>query len=389
MTRAFRFAIDHYLFLPVGAAVALSWANNWPASYFTFAHRVSFMVNDVGMALFFALMTREVVEAAAPDGALHTWRRLMLAVAAASGGCLGAVLVYLGYLQMGDESSVLAPGWPIVCATDVAFTYFVASNICSQRVIPFLVLTAIVSNAIGLVVLELRYPIGEIHAGAGIALSMVAITAAVVMRRCDVRSFWPYVLVSGAISWFGLFLTGLHPALALVPIVPFLPRTSRTRRFMVDAPLGARDALSRFHRTWKYPGHLVLFMFGLTNAGVVLRGVGTGTWAIAIAALAGKPAGTLLALAFAVAAGLRLPRHVTWRDMIVVALVSSTGFTFALFFATVAFPVGPVLNEAKLGALLTIGVSVLATAVAKLLRAGRFAERAVRRRASAPEYVGV
>jgi len=97
----------------------------------------------------------------------------------------------------------------------------------------------------------------------------------------------------------------------------------------------------------------------------------------------------LLALAFAVAAGLRLPRHVTWRDMIVVALVSSTGFTFALFFATVAFPVGPVLNEAKLGALLTIGVSVLATAVAKLLRAGRFAERAVRRRASAPEYVGV
>ena len=389
MTRVLRFAIDHYLFLPGGAAVALIWANTGPASYFTFSHRLSFMVNDIGMALFFALMTREVVEAAAPDGTLHTWRRMLLAVASASGGSLGAVLAYFGYLQMGDERSVLAPGWPIVCATDIAFTYFVARNICSQAVIPFLLLTAIVSNAIGLVVLELRYPIGEVHAGAGIALLMVALTAAIVMRRCDVRSFWPYVVVSGAISWFGLFLTGLHPALALVPIVPFLPRTSRTRGFMVDAPLGARDALSRFHRTGKYPGHVVLFIFGLTNAGVVLRGIGTGTWAIAIAAIVGRPAGTLLALAVAVAVGLRLPRHVNWRDMIVVALVSSTGFTFALFFATVAFPVGPVLNEAKLGALLTVGVSALATVAAKVLHVGRFAERAARRRAPAPGYAGV
>jgi NhaA family Na+:H+ antiporter len=253
---------------------------------------------------------------------------------------------------------------------------------------PFLLLVGIVSDAVGLIVLELRYPIADVHS-VGIVLVMAAITGAIVLRRCEVRNFWPYVLGCGGVCWCGLFLTGLHPALALVPIVPFLPGAARDRQLMVDARPGARDPLSRFHRTWKYPVHVVLFLFGLTNAGVIVRGVGTGTWAVAVAALAGRPAGMLLALAIAVAAGLRLPRSVGWRDMVVVAFASSIGFTVALFFATVTFPVGPVLNEVKLGALLTVGVSLPTIAVAKVLRVGRFARRVTRRPVAAPEYAGV
>jgi hypothetical protein len=44
-----------------------------------------------------------------------------------------------------------------------------------------------------------------------------------------------------------------------------------------------------------------------------------------------------------------------------------------LFFATAVMPLGPVLLEMKMGALITIAGGALAFAVARLLRIGRFA----------------
>jgi Na+:H+ antiporter, NhaA family len=388
MTRAIRFAVDRYLALPAGAALALVWANALPASYFQTANALAFAVNDVGMTLFFAVMTREVMDAAMPDGALYTWRRLALAGVAALGGLIGALATYAAYLSLGDEASILIAGWPVICATDLAFTYFIARSICGPRVVPFVVLVGIVSDVIALVVLEVRYPIGEVRSLGG-ALVGVAIAATIVMRRCEVRSVWPFLLGAGVLSWWGLYLCGLHPALALVPIVPWLTRSSRHRPFMTDAPAGARDALSRLHRTLKYPVHVVLFLFGLANAGVILRGAGTGTWAIAAAALVGRPIGMALAVLVAVALGLRLPRYVGWREMTVLTIASSTGFTFALFFATVVYPVGPVLGEIKLGALMTASAAILTIGAAWILRVGRFAHVTKRRRVAVTEYAGV
>src|SRR6185295_6477822 len=95
MTRTVRFAADHYLVVPLGSILALAWANTRADSYFTFAHSWSLAVNDIGMTLFFALVTQEIVEATMPGGALGTWRRAMLPIIAALGGLLGSVLLYL------------------------------------------------------------------------------------------------------------------------------------------------------------------------------------------------------------------------------------------------------------------------------------------------------
>jgi hypothetical protein len=73
--RLARTAFDRFLLLPLGALIALIWANTAAESYFIFAHRLSFAVNEIGMAFFFALMAQEVAEAVMPGGALHTWRR--------------------------------------------------------------------------------------------------------------------------------------------------------------------------------------------------------------------------------------------------------------------------------------------------------------------------
>lgn len=116
----------------------------------------------------------------------------------------------------------------------------------------------------------------------------------------------------------------------------------------------------------------VLLFFGLVNGGVVLTGEMPGAWAVLTAALIGRPIGILVSVALAMAAGLRLPAHLRWRELIVVSLAASAGFTFALFFATSVMPPGPLLGEPKLGALATAVGALVALTAARLLHVGRF-----------------
>src|SRR5258708_38622237 len=112
------------------------------------------------MAFFFALLTQEVLEATMPGGALHTWRRAALPMVAAIGGTIGAIGAYDAFVLAGDEH-VLLSGWPIVCAIDGGVAYFlVRVLIGTGGAAPFVVLMAIVSNAIGLVRISL-----DQHAG--------------------------------------------------------------------------------------------------------------------------------------------------------------------------------------------------------------------------------
>jgi len=371
----FHFTIEHFLLLPIGGLIALVWANTRPESYFTLTRDLSFVVNEVGMALFFALITQEIVEEVMPGGALHTWRRWTLPAVAAVGGTIGAAFVYLAYVGFQYEL-VLSPGWPVAGAIDIAFAYFIVKAIFRRHAaIPFLLLLAIAADTLGLLAIASRQAFVEVRPG-GAALMAAAIALAFGFRQWKVRTFWPYLAICGPLSWWALYVDGFHPALALVPIVPFLPHAPRSLDLFADAPHGRHDSPRHFEHVWKYPIQMVLFLFGLVNAGVLLSGYGTGTWALLVAAVIGKPLGILAATGVAVALGLHLPPRLHWRDLVVVALATSGGFTFGLFFATAVFPVGPILAELKIGAVATgIGVP-LAFAAARLLHAGRFGRHA-------------
>jgi hypothetical protein len=65
-------------------------------------------------------------------------------------------------------------------------------------------------------------------------------------------------------------------------------------------------------------------------------------------------------------------------EMAVVALATSSGFTFALFMATGLIATGPLLAELKLGALSTVVAALITIGTARLLRVGRFAASKVR-----------
>jgi NhaA family Na+:H+ antiporter len=239
-----------------------------------------------------------------------------------------------------------------------------------SNALPFLLLLAIATDAVALFILAAWTPLTE-HFLVGGALLLVALGLAALMRRRRVRTFWPYLAVCGTISWAAFSLAGVHPALALVPIVPFLPHEPRKLDLFADPP--DDDSVHHGEHEWNEVVQVVLFLFGLVNAGVILRGYDTGTWAVVAASLVGRPLGIVGAVGLAVAAGLQLPRRFGWRELIVVAFATSSGFTLALFFATGLIPVGAVLQQIKLGALSTVAGAIVALGVARMLRVGRFA----------------
>src|SRR5919204_3198272 len=170
LRRACAYAVEHSLVLPAGAGIALVWANASAESYTEFADALEFPVNDVGMVFFFALAAKEVVEATAPGGALHTWRRAALPVVAAAGGMIGPAVIYVAYAHL-THQRMLVRGWAIPCATDIAFSYLVAKALFRRHpAIPFLLLLAIADDALGLLVLVVFYPSRELRLTVGALL---------------------------------------------------------------------------------------------------------------------------------------------------------------------------------------------------------------------------
>ena len=359
--------------LILGTFIALVWVNLERESYNHFSEYLHFAINDVGMAFFFALAAKEVTEATAPGGALHSPRRAAMPLAAAVGGMLGPALIFLT-LTIALDRPNLERGWAIPTATDIAFSYLAARIIFGAKhpAIPFLLLLAIADDALGLLIIAAFYPTGPLALTEFVVFLGCGMFVAWWLHTRRVRNFWPYMLGAGALSWIGFYRGGLHPALALVPIVPFLPHASRDPGLFVESS-HSHDTLNEFEHRFKRPVDVMLFFFGLANAGVVLRNFGPGTWFVLIAILFGKPLGIVAATGVSSLLGLRLPKHVTWRDVIVVGIVAGIGFTVALFFATAAFPYGRLLDETKLGALLSFGAFFLALLAAKILDVRRIA----------------
>ena len=361
---------DNSLLLLIGTAAAVVWANLDLATYEAFADPLHFWVNEIGMVFFFALAAKEVFEATLPGGALASLRQALSPLAAAVGGMVAPAAIYTSLaLTLGPAS--LTRGWAIPCATDIAFSAMVARLIFPKGhpAIPFLLLLAIADDALGLLILAVFYPSAALSLTWLFLLLTAAMLLAVVLRHRRIRSFWAYVIGPGSLSWVALHYGGLHPALALVPIVPLMPHSARDLGLFNPREERQPDTLSRFEHWWAVPVQFVLFFFGLANAGVPFERIGSGTYYVLAGLLLGKPLGILLFSAASRLVGAQLPEKLRLGDLLVVGIVASIGFTVSLFFATAAFPGGVALAETKMGALLSFVAAPIALAVARLRRA--------------------
>ncbi len=368
-SRALRFVFDNSVLLLGGTITAVAWANIDLASYDTVAHPLHFWVNDVGMVFFFALAAKEVFEATLPGGPLASPRRALSPLAAAVGGMVAPALIYVVLASTWGPAE-LTRGWAIPCATDIAFSAMIARIIfpAAHPAIPFLLLLAIADDALGLIILAVFYPSGALSFPALIGFMTAAVILAGWLKRRRAQSFWLYVIGPGSLSWAGLYLGGFHPALALVPIIPFMPHSPRDLGLFDPREEHRPDTLNHFEHWWATPVQFVLLLFGFANAGVPFEQIGAGTYYVLAGLLLGKPSGVVLFSGLARLGGGSLPPGLRTSDLLVVGVVASIGFTVSLFFATAAFPGGPALAETKMGALLSFVAAPLAVILSRVLR---------------------
>ncbi|MDD9920837.1 MAG: Na+/H+ antiporter NhaA [Boseongicola sp.] len=406
MYRVWDFVTNYSILLIVGALIALVWANIDATSYhhfveFELIHKsivghphydaagnveyrsltLHYLVNDVLMAFFFAIAAKEVWEAIILKNGSLRGRKAATPLFATAGGMFGPIAVYLGLAAFlgSDVYDAVANGWAIPTATDIAFSYLVGRIVfgAGHPAVRFLLLLAIADDAAGLIILAVFYPAGNL-APVWLLLSLFAAVGVYVFfnwlpRRLDrgdqlrrrstwVREklgFWPY-LIAACLSWYGFQESGLHPALGLLPIVPTIPHADRAFGIFSEAEQYLTDLLNHCEHILKHPVEVILFFFGLLNAGVEFSAIAEPTWLVLAGLIIGKPIGVLLFGWFA--AGpmkLGLPAGMRTIDLFVIGCVAAIGFTVSLFIATVAFEPGPVQDAAKMGALLSFFAAVI------------------------------
>ena len=426
MYRVWNFLTNYSLLLIFGALIALIWANTNPQTYHhlveyplwfndwlgpsykywakaygdgydTFASggasnvlSFHYLVNDIGMAFFFAIAAKEVWEAIILKNGSLRGKKAATPLVATAGGMFGPIAVYLGLAAFlgSDTYNAVQNGWAIPTATDIAFSYLVGRIVfgAGHPAVRFLLLLAIADDAAGLIILAIFYPSGELAP----EWLLVSFAAAFLIytafnwlpHRMDgekhdrpyttmVRkylTFWPYLL-GGCISWYGFMKAGLHPALGLLPIVPAIPHADRAFGFFDAAEEHAHDLLNMIEHALKHPVEIVLFFFGLLNAGVEFSSIGDATWLVLAGLIIGKPVGIYL-FGWLAASPMRLgmPEGVRLIDLIVIGFVSAIGFTVSLFVATVAFDAGPVQDAAKMGALFSFAAAIISIIAGKVFK---------------------
>ncbi|MDI6880626.1 MAG: Na+/H+ antiporter NhaA [Desulfitobacteriaceae bacterium] len=366
--------------LIVGVIVALIWANLSPESYHNVLHKnilgnftFHFFVNDIFMVFFFAIATVEITQSLLPGGDLNPLKRAINPIMATLGGVIGPAVVYI-LLNHFLGSPAFSRGWGIPTATDIALAWLVARLVFGayHPAVSFLLLLAIADDGIGLAIIAIFYP-DPLNPVAPIwlLLTLAGMAVAFFFRRAKVKSYWPYIAFGGTLSWAGLHLTHLHPALALVFIIPFLPHPKKERAHLFEDDPKEHSTLRQFEHEWKLFVDFGLFMFGLSNAGVELSEIGAVTWFVFFALLIGKTAGIFTFGTIANLLGFPLPKGMKYKELFVAGLVAAMGLTVALFVAGVAFIDLKIQGAAKMGALFSAGAVVISYAAGKLLRIKR------------------
>ena len=352
---------DASLPLIAGVALSLVMANAAPGAY----HKIidtpiigdhislHWLVNDVFMAFFFAIAAVEIVHSLRKNGPLNPPKKAVTPLMATVGGVAGPIIVFF-ILNALLGSPEYSSGWGVTTATDIALSWLVAKMIFGHDhpAIKFLLLLAVVDDAIGLVIIAVFYPSPDApFAPVWLLLIPVAMLIAYGFKRLKVKSFLPYILVCGTISWFGMHTAGLHAALAMVFIIPFMP---------------VKSALHNFERKVAPVVDFGLFFFGFTAAGVEVSNISTLSLIIMLSLIIGKALGIFSMTALAVKLKYPLPEGMNLRDAAIIGIIGGIGLTVALFVCESAFVDPGLIAAAKMGALGSLLAALIALAVARI-----------------------
>jgi NhaA family Na+:H+ antiporter len=313
---------------------------------------VHLWINDGLMAAFFLLVGLEIKREFL-DGNLATWDKRRLPVIAAASGMAVPALIYLA-IAGGDP--LLAGGWAIPAATDIAFALGVLALLGRRAPTSlklFLTTVAIADDLGAVAIIALAYTdgINTVALGAAAAIFL----AMYVMGKSGVVRLWIY-LIASVFLWYAVLLSGVHATVAGVLAAATIPIVKTP-----GAPDSRGSPLHRLeHGLAPWVAFLIVPLFGFANAGVDLGGLSlAGLLAplplgVAAGLFLGKQIGIFGAVWLTVRYGFAAKPHgATWLQVYGVAMLCGIGFTMSLFIGALAFPARPELaEEAKLGIML-------------------------------------
>lgn len=400
LNRIWNLCKEYSLLLVLGSFLAVVLANTLPGFYNGLTHFVlfengfighyhhghyefslAFLVNEILMTFFFAVAGKEVWEAIALKNGSLRGKQAISTVIATFGGVFGPVLAFLVVLLLLGNFQEVKNGWAIPTATDIAFAYLVGRLIFGKNhpAIGFLLALAILDDALGLIILAVFYPNGQMQLSWLLLSAFVSVFSYLFFNYLPRKFGWgrykimlkqagilPF-MIAGCISWYAFFKAGIHPVLSFIPIIMTIPHSETDEGIFAEVEEKKTDLLNEFEHKLQIPMPVILGLFGFVNAGVVFSSINEATWAVFLALIIGKPLGItifgLIAMKF-----FGLPKGMQKKDLPVLGAIAGIGFTVSLFVSLQAFPAGEIQDGAKMGALFSFGASIIAIILAKFLK---------------------
>ncbi|MEG2198725.1 MAG: Na+/H+ antiporter NhaA [Anaerovorax sp.] len=365
--------------LIAGVFIALIWANLSPETYQKFIYteligniNFHFLVNDIFMAFFFGIAGVEIVNSLSPGGALNPVKKAVTPLMATAGGVICPAVLFLVFNSL-FGSPEFTNGWGICTATDIALAWLLARLIFGKNhpAVSFLLLLAVADDGVGLAIIAIFYPDPTMPTEPFWLLLVVAgMLVAALMKKKGLNNYVPYIFIAGTMAWIGMHNAHLHPALALVFIVPFLPKTGKVEPRKssqgLDDAVGD-SALGKFEKQVSPIVDYGLIFFGISNAGVQFAEVNVLTWIIFASLVIGKTIGIVSFTWIATLLKFKLPEGMHFKDVLVSGAIGGMGLTVALFVAGSAYTDLSIQASAKMGALFTVLVFVIAFILAKVV----------------------
>ncbi len=290
-------------------------------------------INYVLMTFFFFVVGLEI-KRELTSGHLASVKKALMPFIAALGGIALPAVIYL-LIAGGIE----AGGWGVPVATDIALAVGLLTLIGSR--VPdslkiFLLALAVIDDIGAILIIAFVYSDGiKVN---WLFSSVLVIAFTYLMKRVNVKATFSYVLI-GAVFWFTLYKTGVHPTLAGV-ILGLL--TPNIRKFDDKSETVIEWLEDRFH---PFSTFFVIPLFAFANTGVRFNldsltsaSKSLVAWGIFFGLVVGKPVGiltsTLIAGKLKIA---EIPSGAKKSMITATGSAAGIGFTVAIFIAHIAF----------------------------------------------------
>ena len=290
-------------------------------------------INYVLMTFFFFVVGLEI-KRELTSGHLASFKKALMPFIAALGGIALPAVIYLVI-----AGGVEAGGWGVPVATDIALAVGLLTLIGSR--VPeslkiFLLALAVIDDIGAILIIAFIYSDGiKVN---WLFSSVLVIAFTYLMKRVNVKATFSYILI-GAVLWFTLYKTGVHPTLAGV-ILGLL--TPNIRKFDDKSETVIEWLEDRFH---PFSTFFIIPLFAFANTGVRFNldsltsaSKSLVAWGIFFGLVVGKPVGiltsTLIAGKLKIA---EIPSGAKKSMITATGSAAGIGFTVAIFIAHIAF----------------------------------------------------